>query len=185
MSKNLQIRSAFTKYGGFSAETFLTNPASYSSKVPTLKQLDFFPVFVNEQEVLQEIMTIALCLNCGETKFGALCPCAKCGVESTGNIQLDIAFSDHHVADDSLKDLGKVIAHFSNRTDDRGVAFWAFIRYVSENHNSILHANIPNEYAERVAAIYAESDIPSVTLNPSFRVPSSDEKQNEAKANKS
>ena len=120
-------------------------------------------------------MTMALCLNCGETKFGALCPCPKCGVASTGNMELDIAFSDHHVAVDSLKDLGKVIAHFSDRTDDRRVVFWSFIRYVSENHASILYAVVPGEYTERVAAIYAENDIPTISLKPSFRKPVSDD----------
>ena len=29
-------------------------------------------------------MTIALCFNCGETKFGAWCPCGKCGVDMDG-----------------------------------------------------------------------------------------------------
>jgi len=43
-------------------------------------------------------VTWALCLNCGEVKFGAICPCPKCNVESTGDMNLDIAFSDHHMA---------------------------------------------------------------------------------------
>ena len=39
-------------------------------------------------------MTQALCLHCGEIKFGALCPCPQCQADSTGNVDLDIAFSD-------------------------------------------------------------------------------------------
>jgi hypothetical protein len=45
-------------------------------------------------------MTWALCLNRGETKFGAIRPCRSCKTASTGDMSLDIAFSDHHVADD-------------------------------------------------------------------------------------
>jgi len=80
---------------------------------------------------------------------------------------LDIAFSDHHLAASSLEELGGVIAHFSCKTDEPGVAFWAFIRYISENHESILQAKVPNEFAERVSSIYRESEIPDVTLKPS------------------
>ena len=48
-------------------------------------------------------MTWALCLNCGEKKFGAICPCPSCQAESTGDINLDIAFSDHHMSVETIK----------------------------------------------------------------------------------
>ena len=109
---------------------------------------------------------MALCLNCGEVKFGAICPCPKCEVSSTGNVELDIVFSDHHIPEKSLKDLGKVVEHFSAKTDDTVVAFWSFIRYISENQQSILQADVPDAFAERVAEIYSQDEIPKVTLKP-------------------
>jgi len=39
-------------------------------------------------------MSLALCFNCGNVKFGALCECDKCGIASTGDMDLDILFSD-------------------------------------------------------------------------------------------
>jgi hypothetical protein len=111
-------------------------------------------------------MTMALCLSCGKTKFGAICPCPSCGVDSTGNMSLDIAFSDHHLAESSLEDFGGVIAHFNSKTETSAVAFWAFIRYISENHGSILQAEVPEEFADQVASIYCEGDIPPVAVKP-------------------
>ena len=39
-------------------------------------------------------MTQALCLSCGNTKFGAIVPCPDCRVASCGDMKTDIAFSD-------------------------------------------------------------------------------------------
>ena len=60
-------------------------------------------------------MTWALCLTCGDVKFGAICPCPNCGVSSTGNMQLDIAFSDHHLSRRTLDELGAVVAEIGRR----------------------------------------------------------------------
>ena len=38
-------------------------------------------------------MTMALCFNCGDIKFGAICPCPKCQAESSGDMELDIRAS--------------------------------------------------------------------------------------------
>jgi hypothetical protein len=51
-------------------------------------------------------MTMALCLYCGKTKFGALVPCPYCHIKGTGNIMLDIKFSDHHFSNHTLLALG-------------------------------------------------------------------------------
>src|SRR5947208_1440674 len=54
-------------------------------------------------------MTWALCFNCGATKFGASCPCPECQRASTGDMGLDIAFSDHHWSEATLKAFGEVV----------------------------------------------------------------------------
>lgn len=109
-------------------------------------------------------MTVALCLNCGRTKFGALCPCSHCGTGATGNFNLDIAFSDHFMTDGSIEAFGKVIGKLREATDDQEVASWAFIVYVSQNHSDLLTAEPPPEMAERVSALLAGISLPKVEL---------------------
>jgi hypothetical protein len=54
-------------------------------------------------------MTDALCFNCVAIKFGALCPCFECGAPASGQMNLDIAFSDHHFSRHTLEEFGEVI----------------------------------------------------------------------------
>src|SRR4051794_1647899 len=72
-------------------------------------------------------MTWALCFNCGETKFGALCPCPSCQEGSTGDINLDIAFSDHHMAVETIKEFGEVVRAIRRACDEDELRFWSFI----------------------------------------------------------
>ena len=111
-------------------------------------------------------MTQALCLNCGNLKFGALCECPECHAASTGNLGLDIAFSDHHLAESSLSALGDFIKKLASRTEDRGTVFWSFINYVSENHQEILQAEVPPEYSAKVTDLLSRTDIPMIALKP-------------------
>src|SRR3712207_2549830 len=98
-------------------------------------------------------MTMALCFNCGETKFGAICPCPKCGVASTGDVQLDIAFSDHHMSKKTIAAFGDAVRAIAAVEADPPVRFWTFIAFVSRRHgDEILKADVPPELAERVEA---------------------------------
>jgi hypothetical protein len=123
-------------------------------------------------------MTIALCLNCGEMKFGAICECPNCETSSTGEFGLDIAFSDWSMSEEHLKEFGNVIAYFKNKTNDPDIAFLAFIRYVSENYSSIFYADISDDFAQRVDEIYNESEIPVVTFIPSLGSQQSEDADN-------
>jgi hypothetical protein len=82
-------------------------------------------------------MTTALCFNCGETKFGAWCPCGKCGVDTCGNRELDILFSDHRMTVTTLEKFGGLIRQLARVTSDPGVRFWAFISYVSQHPSEL------------------------------------------------
>lgn len=119
-------------------------------------------------------MTTALCLQCGSSKFGALCPCPRCGAGSTGDVQLDIAFSDHHLSHKTIDGLGKVIEVIGGACDEPPVCFWTFIRYVSRNHPGILTAEPPAELAERVDSLLSRLTFPPVEVEPGLRVPSGD-----------
>lgn len=54
-------------------------------------------------------MTLAICLKCGETKFGAIVPCDQCGFQPRTDKELaySMALSDHHQKPDILRNLGQ------------------------------------------------------------------------------
>jgi hypothetical protein len=111
-------------------------------------------------------MTWALCFNCGEVKFGAICPCPKCSVPSTGNMNLDIAFSDHNMARETLEEFGSVVAALHRATNDDQTCFWAFMHFVSKNHPSILGVQLEPDVLARVGPLVAGLQLPAVTLRP-------------------
>jgi hypothetical protein len=112
-------------------------------------------------------MTWALCLNCGETKFGAICPCPSCHVESTGDMSLDIAFSDHHLAVETLKEFGAVVRAIRRVCEEDELRFWSFISFVSSHHADILHVDLDPEVAGRCAEVLACADPPPVVVRES------------------
>lgn len=111
-------------------------------------------------------MTMALCLNCGDIKFGALCPCPKCQAASTGNMQLDIAFSDHRYDVSTLRQLGGVIKEIRAHCGERSTCFWTFIQYVSQNHPEILRVEIRPEAQPAIEALMAQCTFPEVVVKP-------------------
>jgi hypothetical protein len=114
-------------------------------------------------------MTWALCLHCGATKFGAICPCPECSVNSTGNAHLDIAFSDHHLSEATLKAFGEVVRSIHRACDDRELCFWSFIYYVCTNHPDILEIDLSPEQQALCAAILASAKPPRVEVEESER----------------
>jgi hypothetical protein len=113
-------------------------------------------------------MTQALCLNCGETKFGAICPCPSCGVESTGDMNLDIAFSDHHMAVETIEEFGEVVRSIRRVCEDDRLRFWSFIFFVSSDHPDILQVELDPEAAGRCAEVLARANPPPVVVRESW-----------------
>ena len=126
-------------------------------------------------------MTWALCFNCGEVKFGAICPCPKCDVNSTGDMNLDIAFSDHNMSKGTLEDFGKVVAAIHKQSDDAELCFWTFIRYVSINHSSILGVDLKPNVAQKCDALLSRVSLPTVTVTPSQSKLAKDQAQSSEK----
>lgn len=114
-------------------------------------------------------MTWALCLNCGETKFGALCPCPACQAGSTGDIALDIAFSDHHMSVETIREFGAVIRAIGLACDDDQLRFWSFIDFVSTHHPEILRVELAPDEAARCAEVLARAHPPPVVVRESER----------------
>ncbi|HBJ38783.1 MAG TPA: hypothetical protein DDZ51_29350 [Planctomycetaceae bacterium] len=112
-------------------------------------------------------MTWALCFNCGEVKFGAICPCPKCEVASTGDMNLDIAFSDHNMTKATLENFGKVVETIQSSSSDKELCFWTFIRYISTNHPSILGVELKPELATKCDSLLSQIELPAVAMVPS------------------
>lgn len=109
-------------------------------------------------------MTWALCLNCGETKFGAICACPACQTESTGDMALDIAFSDHRIAVETIKELGEVVRAIRRVCDDDELRFWSFVAFVSTNLPEILQVDLNPDAATRCGDVLARAQPPPVTM---------------------
>lgn len=109
-------------------------------------------------------MMMALCFSCGEVKFGALCPCPVCQVESSGDMELDIAFNDHNCAVETLHEFGAVIRCIGTEAKDPETRFWTFIHYVSNNHPSILKAEPQPHLRDEVERVLRSIVLPAVTL---------------------
>ena len=114
-------------------------------------------------------MTWALCLNCGRKKFGAIVPCPGCGVGSCGDMNVDIAFSDHRLSEACLEALGTVIKAIAPHSNDPAERFWTFMEFISLNHPSILKINLAPEAKARVDSILANASPPDVVLERSPR----------------
>ena len=112
-------------------------------------------------------MTMALCLNYSHTKFGALLPCPECGAGSTGNMGLDIAFSDHHMSGGSIEGFGKVIRATNHVCDAESVRARSFIRYVSNEHSDILTIDLPPDKAAESDEVLKRARPPKVTVEES------------------
>ena len=112
-------------------------------------------------------MTMALCFNCGDVKFGSFCPCPKCQASSSGNPQLDIIFSDHHYAVQTLEEFGTFIRAIQPATEDAGLRLLTFVHYISERHPEILQVNLEPEVESRVAALLSDIKLPTVTIRAS------------------
>ncbi|MBE0515440.1 MULTISPECIES: hypothetical protein [Sulfurimonas] len=104
-------------------------------------------------------MSLALCFNCGNVKFGALCECDKCGIASTGDMDLDILFSDWHFSEDVLSKFGNVIVQIQQNTNDKNLAFWTFLKFISNEYPKILSIDVDERLVNEVEQILAELQI--------------------------
>ena len=112
-------------------------------------------------------MTVALCFNCGETKFGALCQCDKCEADPTGDSNIDIAFSDHNYSVGTLEQFGSVIKEIRAHCDDPATCFCAFGYYVSKYHPGILNVELEPGMAQELEAVLAKCTLPAVLVQRS------------------
>lgn len=114
-------------------------------------------------------MTKALCFNCGHTKLGAICSCEKCNAGSTGDMDLDIAFSDHQMSAATIAAFGNVIRAIGQVCEDDQLRFWSFIRFISVNHPQILGVQMPPERQAECDVVLTRANPPAVQVEQSER----------------
>jgi len=112
-------------------------------------------------------MTWALCFQCGATKFGAICPCPECSVATTGDMNLDIAFSDHNMSKKTLEQFGEVVRAIHRVCDDDQLCFWTFIHFISTRHSNILGVDMPPDRSAHCARILEKANPPAVVVEDS------------------
>jgi hypothetical protein len=112
-------------------------------------------------------MTVALCLNCGGTKPGALCPCPACGAASTGNMGLDTAFSDRRMSPATLAGFGAVVRAIRRVCGDDERRFWAFVHYAATRHPEVLGADLTEGHRRACEAVVEWADPPPVAFERS------------------
>jgi hypothetical protein len=81
---------------------------------------------------------------------------------------LDIAFSDHHLSEDTLTAFGAVVASIRRVCADDQLRFWSFIHYVATRHPDILGVTMPAEQSERCEAVVASANPHPVTVEESW-----------------
>ncbi len=92
-------------------------------------------------------MTLALCFNCGNIKFGAFNPCDECGYSPNNDMLRDasIGFSDWVLSDEEFRRYASVIKRIHALSDDDELCVWTFFRYISKNYPSILSIDVGND----------------------------------------
>lgn len=104
-------------------------------------------------------MSLALCFNCGNVKFGALCECDKCGIGSTGNVDLDILFSDWKYSEETLSKFGNIVADIQQNTNDKNLAFWTFLKFISNEYPNILSIDLDENIANDVEQLLEQMQL--------------------------
>ncbi|HYH68910.1 MAG TPA: hypothetical protein VD866_29725 [Urbifossiella sp.] len=82
-------------------------------------------------------------------------------------MSLDIAFSDHHMSVATLEAFGDVVRAIRRVCDDDQLRFWAFIRFVSVNHPTVLGVDQPPEQQSACDDVLARAQPPPVQVEES------------------
>lgn len=110
-------------------------------------------------------MAQALCLSCGAIKGeGGLSVCPECAAPPTGDMNLDLAFTDQYLTPATLTGFGDVIRAINRATDEKRLQFWSFARYVSQHHPDLLGIDMPPAQGAECDAVLARANPPSVVV---------------------
>jgi hypothetical protein len=111
-------------------------------------------------------MTRALCLRCGDIKFGALCPCMTCCADADPDRNLAIALSDHYLAVPALERIGQLVRDLAARSPDGDARRSALLLFLAQLGSRYARP-VPEAIAPRARELLASVDVPGVSHAPS------------------
>ena len=82
---------------------------------------------------------------------------------------MNLAFSDHHLSGITLREFGSVVKTINLACQDPQLAYWIFVKHVSDHHPSILTADLPPELEAKIEAVTRGLILPEVKVLPSMR----------------
>lgn len=86
-------------------------------------------------------MTVAVCTNCGELKFGACCECGVCGSSGLDS-EVSILLSDHYLSEDELLRIGNVLRVIHDTELDEETRFYLLEYYLDRKWPKLLKCDI-------------------------------------------
>jgi hypothetical protein len=106
-------------------------------------------------------MTIALCLNCGDTIIGAFNSCDKCGFESDSDEfrEVSVLFSEWQLSGKQYHYFSSIIQKIYANNPDKDISYWIFLRFVSVNHPLFLHVDLAEHIEAKADEILHSLDI--------------------------
>ena len=104
-------------------------------------------------------MTLAICLRCGEMKVGALTDCPVCGTGPSGDLQLDILFSDHRMSHEDLNHFSEVVRKISDATPGFPEAFRGFMVHMGTHYSEVVTIDLPVEDVQKAKAVLDGLDL--------------------------
>ena len=95
-------------------------------------------------------MTTAVCIHCGELKFGSFVPCHSCSGQPSTNHELiiSLAMSDHYLDLDTLKQVGNSIREKGEPPSLDPESYEAFRKLIEEVRSSGALSEIIDEPVE-------------------------------------
>ncbi|HWO26905.1 MAG TPA: hypothetical protein VNO30_49585 [Kofleriaceae bacterium] len=110
-------------------------------------------------------MTQALCLRCGDIKFGALCPCMTCHAEADPDHDLAIALSDHYLAVPALERIGRLVRDLAAQSPDGDARRAALLLFLAQLGPRYARP-VSEALAPRARELLASVDVPRVSHAP-------------------
>jgi hypothetical protein len=83
---------------------------------------------------------------------------------------VDILFSDHFHATESLEEAGAVIKIIRNASTDSNESHWAIMQYLSTQFPDILTVRLKDPVLQRVTQLLGSIQLPPVTWKTSPRI---------------
>jgi hypothetical protein len=106
-------------------------------------------------------MTWALCVGCGGLKFVVWRACRLCHTESSGDMNMDLAFSSHSLPVPLLHTLGKAMKAICEACTDKRERRFAFLKFVSDDFPVIGTIRLPPDLEAKIPALSESIDLPS------------------------